>query len=214
MVILAENNSIALHFLNELRDQEIQKDALRFRQNLERLGQIFAYEISKQLSYHSVQVESPLGSKKSSELSQQPVLVAILRAGLPLHQGMLHFFDRAENAFIGAYRGKHDAKDNFEIEMDYITSPDIQGKPLIICDPMLATGKSVEMAYHALLRYGIPQKTFIVSAIASARGCRYIQARMPECRLWVGDVDDELNSKSYIVPGLGDAGDLAYGDKI
>ncbi len=214
MFLLTEKSSLAHQFLMELRDVQIQRDPMRFRRNLERLGEIFAYEISKQLPFSTVEIATALGTKSSLKLAQNPVLVAILRAGLPLHQGMLSYFDQAENAFIGAYRGKHDAKDEFEIEMDYITSPDIQGKPLILCDPMLATGKSVEKAYHALLRYGIPSKTFVVSALASARGVRYLQARMPECRLYVGDIDDELNAKSYIVPGLGDAGDLAFGDKI
>lgn len=214
MFLLTEKPSIAHQFLLELRDVTIQRDPLRFRRNLERLGEIFAYEISKQLNYTAVEIPTGLGTKSSFRLAQDPVLVAILRAGLPLHQGMLSYFDRAENAFIGAYRGKHDAKEEFEIEMDYITSPDIQGKPLILCDPMLATGKSIEKAYHALLRYGIPSKTFIVSALASARGVRYVQARMPECRLFIGDIDEELNAKSYIVPGLGDAGDLAFGEKI
>lgn len=214
MFKLIDNASIANHFLAELRDAKQQKDAMRFRKNLERLGEIFAYEISKSLTFQNAKVETSLGIKDTSLLMQQPVLVTILRAGLPLHQGMLNFFDKSENAFIGAYRGKHDAKEHFEIEMDYITSPDIQGKTLIICDPMLATGKSIEKAYHAMLRYGIPTKTHIVSAIASTRGVRYVKARMPECRLWIGDIDDELNPKSYIIPGLGDAGDLAFGGKI
>ena len=187
---------------------------MRFRKNLERLGEVFAYEISKTLSYQDHAVETQLGTKTTQQLSQEVVLVTILRAGLPLHQGLLNFFDKSENAFIGAYRGKHDDKEAFEIEMDYITSPDIHGKVLIISDPMLATGKSIEKAYHAMLRYGVPSKTHIVSAIASRRGVRFIQARLPQCRLWLGDIDEEMNAKSYIVPGLGDAGDLAFGGKI
>ena len=214
MFVLTENYSIANHFLGELRDNETQKDALRFRKNMERLGEVFAYEISKTMSYQNRDVITPLGAKITQQISQQVVLVTILRAGLPLHQGLLNFFDKAENAFIGAYRGKHDEKESFEIEMDYITSPDIQDKVLIISDPMLATGKSIEKAYHAMLRYGIPARTHIVSAIASRRGVRFINARLPQCRLWIGDVDEEMNSKSYIVPGLGDAGDLAYGGKV
>jgi hypothetical protein len=138
----------------------------------------------------------------------------VLRAAMPLHQGLLNFFDKSDSAFIGAYRGVHDKKEHFEIEMDYISSPSLQGKTLIICDPMLATGKSLEKAYHALLRFGIPAKTHIVSVVASDRGVRFINARMPECKLWIGDIDPELNTKSYIVPGLGDAGDLAFGVKI
>lgn len=214
MFVLTETYSIANHFLAELRHQETQKDAMRFRKNMERLGEIFAYEISKTLSYQNRDVETQLGAKITQQVSQQVVLVTILRAGLPLHQGLLNYFDKAENAFIGAYRGKHDEKESFEIEMDYITSPDIQDKILIISDPMLATGKSIEKAYHAMLRYGIPAKTHIVSAIASRRGVRFIKARLPQCRLWIGDIDEELNSKSYIVPGLGDAGDLSYGGKV
>jgi uracil phosphoribosyltransferase len=213
MYILTENSSLAHDFLAEIRDISIQKDRPKFRRNMERLGEIMAYEISKHLSYEDKEIETGLGKKTTKKLKDQPVLVTILRAGLPLHQGMLNYFDGADNAFIGAYRGIHDAKEDFDIEMDYITSPDIQGKTLIICDPMIATGKSIEKAYHAMLRYGIPKKTYIVAAIASARGARFVQARMPECRLYLGDVDKELNSKSYIIPGLGDAGDLSYGDK-
>ncbi len=214
MFVLTETNSIANQFLGELRDSHIQKDSMRFRNNLERLGEIFAYEISKNINYQKQSILSPLGEKTTYLPAQEVVLVTILRAGLPLHQGLLRIFDKAENAFIGAYRGKHDDKESFEIEMDYISSPDIHGKILIICDPMLATGKSIEKAYHAMLRFGIPAKTHIVSAIASRRGVRFIQARLPQCRLWIGDIDDELNSKSYIIPGLGDAGDLAFGGKI
>ena len=214
MFILTENNSVANHFLAELRDERLQKDAMRFRRNLERLGEIFAYEISKTLSFQTHEVTTPLGTKITQRISQEVVLVTILRAGLPLHQGLLNYFDASENAFIGAYRGKHDDKEAFEIEMDYITSPDIQGKVLIISDPMLATGKSLEKAYHAMLRYGVPAKTHIVTTIASRRGVRFIQARLPQCRLWVGDIDEEMNTKSYIVPGLGDAGDLAFGGKV
>ena len=214
MFVLTETYSIANHFLAELRNQETQKDAMRFRKNMERLGEIFAYEISKTLTYQNRDVVTQLGAKITQQVSQQVVLVTILRAGLPLHQGLLNYYDKAENAFIGAYRGKHDEKESFEIEMDYITSPDIQDKVLIISDPMLATGKSIEKAYHAMLRYGIPAKTHIVSAIASRRGVRFIKARLPQCRLWIGDIDEDLNNKSYIVPGLGDAGDLSYGGKV
>lgn len=213
MFVLVHSNSIANQFIAELRDEKIQKDTMRFRKNMERLGEIFAYEISKTLNYKNKTFTTPLGSKKIPVLTESPVLVTILRAGLPLHQGLLNYFDKAENGFIGAYRGVHDKTENFEIEMNYITSPDIQGKTLIICDPMLASGKSIEKAYHAMLRFGIPSKTHIVSVIGSDRGVRYIQARMSECKLWIGDIDEELNAKSYIVPGLGDAGDLAFGLK-
>lgn len=213
MYILSENNSIANNFLAEIRDSTVQRDRPKFRRNLERLGEIFAFEISKNLAFTKTKVETPLGKKETFIVDDFPVLVTILRAGLPLHQGLLNYFDKSDNAFIGAYRGTHDAKEEFDIEMDYITSPDIHGKTLIICDPMIATGKSVEKAYHAMLRYGIPKRTYIVAAIASARGARFVQARMPECRLYLGDIDKDLNSKSYIVPGLGDAGDLSFGEK-
>ena len=214
MWVLAEQNSIANNFLSELRDKEIQKDSMRFRRNLERLGEIFAYEISKSLSFSNSKTETSLGTKESFTLSEYPIIVTVLRAAMPLHQGLLNFFDKSDSAFIGAYRGVHDSNEHFEIEMDYISSPSLQGKTLIICDPMLATGKSLEKAYHALLRFGIPAKTHIVSVVASERGVRYINACMPECKLWIGDIDPELNAKSYIVPGLGDAGDLAFGVKI
>lgn len=197
----------------ELRDEEIQKDSMRFRRNLERIGEIFAYEISKSLRYTQKEIKTALGTKKTNVLASETVLTTILRAGLPLHQGLLNYFDKSENAFIGAYRGKHNAEEDFAIEMDYITAPDIQGKTLIISDPMIATGQSVEKAYHALLRYGLPERTHIVAAIASRPGIQFLQERIPQCRLWIGDVDDELNTKSYIIPGLGDAGDLAFGIK-
>lgn len=214
MWVLAEQNSIAKNFLAELRDKNIQEDKMRFRKNLERLGEIFAYEISKSLSYSNINVETSLGTKETQELAEYPVIATVLRAAMPLHIGLLNFFDKSDSAFIGAYRGVHDKKEHFDIEMDYISSPSLQGKTLIICDPMLATGKSLEKAYHALLRFGIPSKTHIVSVVASDRGVRFINARMPECKLWIGDIDNELNTKSYIVPGLGDAGDLAFGVKI
>ncbi len=213
MFILAEKNTIAQNFLAELRDEEIQRDAMRFRRNLERIGEIFAYEISKTLRYTQKGITTPLGVKKTNVLASETVLTTILRAGLPMHQGLLNYFDKSENAFIGAYRGKHNSEDNFAIEMDYITAPDIQGKTLIISDPMIATGQSIEKAYHALLRYGLPERTHIVAAIASRNGIQFLQERIPQCHLWIGDMDDDLNSKSYIVPGLGDAGDLAFGMK-
>lgn len=213
MFILSEKNTVAQNFLAEIRDQEIQRDSMRFRRNLERLGEIFAYEISKSLRYTQKEIKTVLGTKKTNVLASEMVLTTILRAGLPLHQGLLNYFDKAENAFIGAYRGKHNSEEDFDIEMDYITAPDIQGKTLIISDPMIATGQSIEKAYHALLRYGLPERTHIVSAIASRKGIQFLQERIPQCHLWIGDVDDELNTKSYIVPGLGDAGDLAFGVK-
>jgi uracil phosphoribosyltransferase len=213
MFILSENNTVAQNFMAELRDEEIQKDSMRFRRNLERIGEIFAYEISKSLRYTQKEIKTALGTKKTNVRASETVLTTILRAGLPLHQGLLNYFDKSENAFIGAYRGKHNAEEDFDIEMDYITAPDIQGKTLIISDPMIATGQSIEKSYHALLRYGLPERTHIVAAIASRAGIQFLQERIPQCHLWIGDIDDELNTKSYIIPGLGDAGDLAFGIK-
>lgn len=213
MNILSQQNSILLNFLAEIRDENSQKDRLRFRKNIERIGEIMAYEISKAMSFKNEIVHTVLGQKETAVLRNQPVIVSIMRAGLPLHQGFLNFFDRADNAFIGAYRGTRDEDDHFDIEMDYITSPDLHGRELIICDPMLATGKSLEIAYHALLRFGIPSKTHFATIIASKSGAEFVTERMPECRLWIADLDSELNDKSYIVPGLGDAGDLAFGLK-
>jgi uracil phosphoribosyltransferase len=214
MFILSEQNTLAQNFIAELRDAQIQKDTLRFRRNLERIGEIFAYEISKNLTYTATNITTSLGVKNTSVLGEYPVIATVLRAAMPLHQGLLNFFDKSDSAFIGAYRGIHDKKEHFNIEMDYISSPDLTGKTLIICDPMLATGKSLEKTYHGLLRFGIPAKTHIVSVVASQRGVRFLKARMPECKLWIGDIDEDLNDKSYIVPGLGDAGDLAFGVKI
>lgn len=211
--ILTQSPSIADHFVAELRDVEIQKDRMRFRKNLERVGELLAYEISKTLLYKSARYQTPLGSSDHHRLTRPVVLATILRASLPFHQGFLNMFDDAENAFIGAYRGPNTERDGFDIEMDYITSPDISDKTLILMDPMLATGKSLEKVYHALLRFGIPAQTHIAAVIASAEGVDFVRSRMPECRLWLGAVDNELNEYSYIVPGLGDAGDLAYGPK-
>ncbi|TDB69208.1 uracil phosphoribosyltransferase [Arundinibacter roseus] len=213
MFILSQTPSIANHFLAELRDVSVQTDRMRFRRNLERLGELLAYEISKSLSYRTETVQTPLAESKTFLLRQPVVLATILRASLPFHQGFLNMFDQAENAFIGAYRGHHLNDDTFEVEMDYITSPNLQGKTLILMDPMLATGRSLEKVYHALLRFGVPAQTHIASIIASQEGVRYLKARMPECRLWLGAVDDTLNEHFYIVPGLGDAGDLAFGPK-
>ncbi|MGR3810512.1 uracil phosphoribosyltransferase [Jiulongibacter sp. NS-SX5] len=213
MYILTETSSIANHFLANLRDENYQKDRAAFRRNIMKLGEILAYEISKNMTFKNAEINTPLGTKETRLLAEQPIICTIMRAGLQLHQGIQNYFESADSAFIGAYRGKHDSKDDFDIEMDYISSPNIQGKTLIICDPMIASGKSIEKAYHAMLRYGIPKRTYLVGVIASARGARFVQARMPECRLYLGDLDKDLNSKSYIIPGLGDAGDLCYGEK-
>lgn len=214
MFILAQQNTIANHFLAELRDKEIQKDRPRFRQNLERLGEILAYELSKKLAFQPAKVHTPLGISPTNLLSKQPVLVCVMRAGLPFYQGFQTIFAQAESAFIGAFRGKPNADHEFEIEMHYAATPDLDGKPLIIIDPMLATGKSIVSSYDTLLRYGTPSQVHIAAVIASRAGVNHLLSAIPDASLWIGDIDEELNHKFYIVPGLGDAGDLAFGEKI
>jgi uracil phosphoribosyltransferase len=212
---LALQNSIFNQFIAEIRDVEIQKDSMRFRKNLERIGEIFAYEISKTLPYSNVETITPLGIADTKQLTEQPVIATILRAGLPLHLGILNYFDKAQNAFVGAYR-KHHKNNNLDIALEYMACPDIQDKTVILCDPMLASGSSVVLAYKALLAKGIPKHTHIVSVIASAQGVDHVKATMPSSNftLWCGAVDEELTAQAYIVPGLGDAGDLAFGDKL
>jgi uracil phosphoribosyltransferase len=213
--LLGGHNSLLNQFISEIRDEVIQKDPLRFRRNLERAGEIFAYEISKKLVYKIREVITPLGVAKIPMLEKQPVLATILRAGLPLHQGLLNYFDKAENCFISAYR-KYDRNGEFHIEFEYIASPIIDNKIVIIADPMLATGSSMEIAYHALLQKGGPSHIHLVSVIASKQGIDYVLRVLPKDKitLWVGAIDPEMTPKSYIVPGLGDAGDLAFGEKI
>jgi uracil phosphoribosyltransferase len=211
---LAEEHSLLNTFISELRDVEIQKDALRFRRNLERIGEVMALEISRMLDFEVKTIKTPLGRIDSALLSNDLVVATILRAGLPMHQGFLNYFDSAENAFVSAYR-KYTDKEHFDIHVEYISSPDITGKTLILVDPMLATGASFELAYQALLSKGKPKKTIMVCAIASQEGVENLQNN-PALRhvdLWCAAIDPELNSKSYIVPGLGDAGDLAFGIK-
>jgi uracil phosphoribosyltransferase len=212
--ILSNHNSLVNVFISELRDTEIQKDSMRFRRNLERLGEIFAYEISKTLEYEVNEVVTPLGIAACQVLKNQPVIATILRAGLPVHQGLLNYFDRSENAFISAYR-KHHKDSTFEIKIEYLSSPSLDDKVLILCDPMLATGQSMLLAYKAMLKMGKPKHVHIVGLIASLEGLNYVKSHFPEnTSFWLGAVDDELTVKSYIVPGLGDAGDLAFGKKI
>jgi uracil phosphoribosyltransferase len=213
--ILGESNSLLNQFIAEIRDEVIQKDSLRFRRNLERVGEIFAYEISKNLEYKTREVTTPLGVAKIPMLEHQPVLATILRAGLPLHHGLLNYFDKAENCFISAYR-KYGADGEFHIEFEYIASPLLDNKVVIMSDPMLATGASMEIAYHALLEKGEPRHVHLVSVIASKQGIDHVLKTLPNDRitLWIGAVDPGMTPKSYIVPGLGDAGDLAYGEKI
>jgi uracil phosphoribosyltransferase len=211
---LSQTTSIFRTYLAEIRDIEIQKDPLRFRRNLERIAEIAAYEISKTLTYDVVEVTTPLGIAEEPLLSQQPVLATILRAGLPMHQGLLNYFDRAESAFISAYR-RHKTAEDFDIHVEYLAAPDINGKTLIISDPMLATGSSMVMVYKALLLHGKPSKVHIVSAIAAPEALDFIRRHLPDTvSIWVGAIDRELTAQSYIVPGLGDAGDLAFGTKI
>lgn len=210
---LSNTNSVFGTFLAELRDIEIQKDAMRFRRNLERMAEIMAYEISKTLEYVKTTVTTPLGEAEACCLKKQPVLATILRAGLPMHQGLLNYFDKGESAFVSAYR-KHTTAEVFDIHVEYLASPKIDSKTLIISDPMLATGSSMVMVYKALLKQGKPSKVIIVSAIAAPEAIEYIRKHLPDTiDIYVGAIDKELTAQSYIVPGLGDAGDLAYGEK-
>jgi len=214
VINLGEKKSILNKFVAQMRDREIQKDSMRFRRNLERLGEIFAYEISKTLEYKKLAVTTPLGVEaECGVIAEQIVLATIFRAGVPFHQGFLRYFDNAENAFVSAYR-KYKEKENFDILIEYLASPRLDGKTLILCDPMLATGASMELSYKALLTKGAPAKLHVASVIASQQAVDYMQSVMPaEAELWVGVIDDRINDHSYIVPGLGDAGDLAYGTK-
>ncbi|MES2138148.1 MAG: uracil phosphoribosyltransferase [Bacteroidota bacterium] len=212
--ILGNHNSVFNQYIAEIRDEIIQKDSLRFRRNIERMGEIMSYELSKSFTYEMREVVTSLGIANVSMIKEQPVIASILRAGLPLHQGVLNYFDRAENAFISAYR-RHHKNGTFDIQLEYLASPDLTDKVLILCDPMLATGSSIVLTYKALLLRGKPRHTHIVTLIASAEGVEYARKNLPEnVTIWCGAVDEELTAKSYIVPGLGDAGDLAYGTKM
>ncbi len=215
VINLGEQNSVFNQFIAEIRDVTIQTDPLRFRKNIERVGEIFAYEISKRLIYATRNVITPLGVAKVEVPVAFPILATILRAGLPLHQGLLNYFDKSGNAFISAYRKYIDQKD-FIIEFEYIASPSLNDKIVILSDPMLATGSSLETCYQALLQKGNPKHVHLAAIIASRAGVDYVQKHLPSdnCTLWVGAIDNELNEHSYIVPGLGDAGDLAYGEKL
>lgn len=210
--ILSETSSIANHFMAELRDAQIQQDSMRFRRNMERLGEIFAYEISKGFSYVDTEFETSLGTATVQVLNELPVLATILRAGLPLHQGLLNYFDKADSAFISAYR-KTTKGHNFIVEVEYVSAPSLNDKIVIIADPMLATGESMVLCCKALLRQFHIKELHIVSVIASKVGIAHVKANLPMAKLWLGAIDEELTTRSYIVPGLGDAGDLAYGVK-
>lgn len=206
--------SLVSQYLAEMRDINIQTDPLRFRRNLERTGEIMAYEISKTLAYTDIEVTTPLDKAMCPVIDQQVVLATIFRAGVPFHQGFLNFYDRAENAFVSAYR-KYKEKENFDVCIEYLASPRLDGKTLILCDPMLATGASMELSYRALLTKGDPAHIHVASVIASQAAVDYIARTFPadKTTLWVGAIDQHINAHSYIVPGLGDAGDLAYGSK-
>lgn len=206
--------SLVSQYMSELRDINVQKDMLRFRRNLERIGEIMAYEISKRMTYRTDEVITPLDTASCRILDEKVVLATIFRAGIPFHKGFLDYFDHAENAFVSAYR-KYKEKENFDVFIEYIASPRIDGKTLIIADPMLATGASMELSYRALLTKGEPAHIHVASVIASQVAIDYIKSTFPENKttVWVGAIDNEINAHSYIVPGLGDAGDLAYGIK-
>ncbi len=212
---LGAQNSIFNQYISEIRDSVIQQDHLRFRYNMERLGGIFAYEISRTMEYETREVVTSLGIAEVPVLKQAPVLGTILRAGLPLHKGLLNVFDKADNAFVSAYR-RHTKDGGFDIQVEYVSSPDLTGRELILCDPMLATGASLVLSYKALLHKGKPKHTHIVTLITSTEGVEYIKRYLSseEVTLWVGAIDEELTAQAYIVPGLGDAGDLAFGSKI
>lgn len=203
------------HYIKEIRSVKIQKDSMRFRRNMERIGEIMAYEISKTMHYKPEDVKTPLGIAHTEVIDEKIVISTILRAGLPFHQGFLNYFDAAENAFVSAYRKYKDAL-KFDIHIEYIASPDITGKTLIITDPMLATGSSMELAYGALLTKGKPNHIHVVTVIASQQAIDYVAAHFPlsKTTVWAATIDPELNEHSYIIPGIGDAGDLAYGEKL
>ncbi|MDR2834969.1 MAG: uracil phosphoribosyltransferase [Bacteroidales bacterium] len=215
IVNLGGKGTLIDQFVSEIRDVNIQKDRMRFRNNLTRIGEIMAYEISKSLIFSDEDITTPLGISIVPTLAEQPVIATVLRAGLPFQQGFINFYDHAQSAFIAGYR-KYDKSGDFEIKIDYISAPNIDKKQIIINDPMLATGGSFEMAYRTILNYGTPKHIHIAAIIASKEGIEYIERTLPEkmTTIWVAAIDDELTVKSYIVPGLGDAGDLAFGEKI
>lgn len=217
IINLCENNSLVSQFMSEIRDKNIQQDRLRFRANVNRLGHIMAYEISKKLNYKTIDTETPLAIAKTSVIADQIVLATILRAGLPLHEGFLQYFDKAENAFVSAYR-KYDAHDpnKFDVKIEYLACPAIDGKVLCLVDPMLATGLSMALAYKALLSRGTPSHVHMASIIATDKAIDFVEHNLPSDNItvWACDIDHELNEHSYIVPGLGDAGDLLYGEKL
>jgi uracil phosphoribosyltransferase len=210
---LAKTNSIVNTWINELRNVDVQTDRMRFRRNMERIGEVAAYEISKTMTFQDVDVTTPLGIYSGKTFASEPVVVTILRAGVPLYQGILNYFDKADSGFVAAYR-KHKPDDSFEINQEYVTCPDLTNRTLIIADPMLATGASLIMALEELYEFGIPAKVHVVVAIACTEGVDAIKKRFPDFEIWAADIDEELTAKGYIVPGLGDAGDLSFGSKM
>ncbi|MCM5527475.1 MAG: uracil phosphoribosyltransferase [Chitinophagaceae bacterium] len=214
MVInLSENYSLLSNWVGELRDVNVQNDRMRFRRNLERIGEAIAYELSKTLEWEEKEITTPLGISPCKVLKEQPVLATILRAGLPLHQGLLNYFDKADNAFISAYR-KHNPDGSFDISLDYVSCPALENRVVIISDPMLATGASLVKTIQFLREEGHPSEIHVVAAIACTVGIEFVHRTEPNVKLWCGAIDDELTAKGYIVPGLGDAGDLAFGVKV
>jgi uracil phosphoribosyltransferase len=213
IINLSEQHSLVSNWMSELRDKDIQTDSMRFRRNLERIGEVAAYEISKKLSSETKEITTPFGIANCKVLQSQPVLATILRAGLGMHNGLLNYFDKAENAFISAYR-KHSPDGTFEISLEYMACPEIEGKVIIMSDPMIATGSSLVKAIQYLREEGEIKELHIVCAVACTVGLEYVMRAQPKATIWCGDIDDELTAKGFIVPGLGDAGDLAFGPKI
>lgn len=212
---LAQNNSVLNNFLSEIRDKNIQKDSMRFRRNIERIGEILAYELSKSFSYKSISVETPLAFKEVQVVEDSLVICSILRAGLPLHQGLLNYFDNAANAFISAFRHHPYNDERFEIVVEYLASPNLDGKTVLLADPMLATGQSLVAVFESLKKLGNPKEIHLISVIGAEEGIHFIEKYFPEnTHLWIATIDSHLNEKGYIIPGLGDAGDLAYGKKL
>ncbi|NRT14434.1 uracil phosphoribosyltransferase [Flavobacterium sp. 28A] len=212
---LSEKNSVLNHFLSQIRDVNTHKDSMRFRRNIERIGEIMAYELSKELQYKPIEVQTPLGIKHTTEIKDQLILCSILRAGLQLHLGFLNYFDNAENGFVSAYRHHPNNDDTFDILVEYQAIADLNNKDLLLIDPMLATGQSIVAVYNKLMERGTPKNIHIAVVIAAPEGIEFLEKNLPDnCHLWVASIDDKLNEHSYIVPGLGDAGDLAYGSKL
>lgn len=212
---ISEDNSVLNHFLGQIRNINVQNDSMRFRKNIERIGEIMAYELSKTLSYKDVAIQTPLGIKKTTEISEDLVLCSILRAGLPLHNGFLNYFDHAENSFVSACRHHPNNDDAFEILVEYQALSNLNNKTVLLLDPMLATGQSIVAVHEKLIENATPNEIHIVVVIAAPEGVAHLEKNLPEnCHLWVASLDEKLNEKNYIVPGLGDAGDLAYGSKL